>query len=170
MSSTVRGLTLLVAAVVLVFGAVTGFQLLTSRADTVDAVPTCTNKTVKKGERLDSNLVTVNVFNASTRSGLANRATIDLQTNGFLGGEIGNSTSATRPGRVAILTDDPKDPRVLLVAQQFKDKATIAKLDIAVDNGVVVVVGNKYTGLKSKAPTKITSDRAIRACVPIVLP
>lgn len=170
MSGAVRGLTLLGASVVLVFGAFTGFQLLTSRADTVDPVPTCTNKTVKDGERLDSNLVTINVFNASTRSGLANRATIDLQANGFLGGEIGNSDSATKPSRVAILTDDPKDPRVVLVAKQFKDKVTYAEPDITVETGVVVIVGNKYSGLKSKAPTKVTSDRTIRACVPVVLP
>ncbi|WP_162891354.1 LytR C-terminal domain-containing protein [Aeromicrobium sp. A1-2] len=163
-------MTLLAAAVVLVFGTVTGFQLLTSRADTVDPVPTCTNTTVKDGEVLNSNLVTINVFNASTRSGLANRATIDLQANGFLGGEIGNSDSATKPSRVAILTDDPKDPRVRLVAKQFKDKVKYAEPDIAVEDGVVVIVGNKYSGLDSKASTKVTSDRTIQACVPVVLP
>lgn len=128
------------------------------------------NRTVKDGERLDSNLVTVNVFNASTRSGLANRATINLQANGFLGGTIGNSTSSAKPSRVTILTADRKDPRVRLVAKQFKDKVKYAKPDVTVETGVIVIVGNKYSGLKSKTPTKITSDRTIRACVPIVLP
>ncbi len=92
-----RALTLVVAAAIFAFGGITGFRLLTSSADTADPAPTCTNKTVKKGEQLDSNLVTVNVFNASTRSGLANRVTINLQTNGFLGGAIGNNESATKP-------------------------------------------------------------------------
>jgi len=161
-------LTLLVAAAIFVFGGVTGFRLLTSSADTVDATPTCTDKTVKKGEKLDSNLVKVNVFNASNRAGLANRVTINLQTNGFLGGEIGNNESATKPSRVAILTDDPRDPRVRLVAKQFKDKVAYRKLDVAVDSGVVVIVGDNYAGLHKKAPTRITSDRDITVCVPTV--
>ena len=121
MTRAYQVLTLVIAAAIFAFGGITGFRLLTSSADTADPAPTCTDKTVTKGGQLDSNLVTVNVFNASTRSGLANRVTINLQTNGFLGGTIGNNESATKPSRVAILTDDPDDARVRLVAQQFKD-------------------------------------------------
>jgi hypothetical protein len=161
-------LTLTVAAAIFAFGGITGFRLLTSSADTADPAPTCTTKTVAKGEPLDSNLVTVNVFNASTRSGLANRVTINLQSNGFLGGTIGNNESATKPRRVAILTDDPRDPRVRLVAQQFKDEVAFRKPDISVGSGVIVIVGDDYSGLRSEAPTKITSDREITACVPHV--
>ncbi|MEV7398268.1 LytR C-terminal domain-containing protein [Aeromicrobium sp. NPDC092404] len=170
MTSAFRAVVLAVAAAVFVFGGVTGFRLLTSSADTAEPAPTCTNKTVKKGEPLDSNLVTVNVFNASNRSGLANRVTINLQTDGFLGGTIGNSESATKPNRVAILTNDPRDPRVRLVARQFKDKVTYREPDITVEDGVIVIVGDNYSGLRSKAPTRITSDREITACVPTVLP
>jgi len=170
MSRAYQVLTLVVAAAIFAFGAITGLRLLTSSADTADAAPTCTTKTVQKGERLDSNLVTVNVFNASNRAGLANRVTINLQTNGFLGGTISNSESATKPSRVAILTDDPRDPRVRLVARQFKDKVTYRKPDITVNSGVIVIVGDHYSGLHKNAPTRITSDREISACVPAVLP
>ena len=168
MSRAYQALTLIVAAAIFLFGGVTGFRLLTSSADTADPAPTCTDKTIKKGEKLDSNLVKVNVFNASNRSGLANRVTINLQTNGFLGGTISNNESATKPKRVAILTDDRHDPRVRLVAKQFKDKVVYRKPDIAADSGVVVIVGDDYSGLKSKAPTRIRSDRDITACVPTV--
>jgi hypothetical protein len=168
MTRAYRILTLLVAAGIFVFGGVTGFRLLTSSADTVDAAPSCTNKTIQKGQKLDSNLVTVNVFNASTRAGLANRVTINLQTNGFLGGEIGNNESATKPRHVAILTDDPHDPRVRLVAQQFKNKVSYRKPDVNVTAGVIVIVGDDYAGLRKKAPTRITSDRDITVCVPTV--
>lgn len=161
-------LTLAVAGAIFVFGGVTGFRLLTSSADTADPAPTCTNKTVKKGERLDSNLVTVNVFNSSNRSGLANRVLINLQTNGFLGGTIGNNESAIKPRRVAILTDDPRDPRVRLVARQFKNKVAYRTADVTVESGVIVIVGDDYAGLRSKAPTRITSDRDITVCVPTV--
>jgi hypothetical protein len=168
MTRAYRVLALVVAAAIFAFGGVTGVRLLTSSADTADPAPTCTTKTVKKGERLDSNFVTVNVFNASNRSGLANRVTINLQANGFLGGTISNNESATKPRRVAILTDDPDDPRVRLVARQFKDKVAYRKPDITVDSGVIVIVGDDYSGLRSKAPTRITSDRDISACVPHV--
>jgi len=161
-------LTLFVAAGIFVFGGITGFRLLTSSADTADPAPTCTNKTVKKGEKLDSNLVTVNVFNASNRSGLANRVTINLQTNGFLGGTIGNNESNVKPRRVVILTDDSNDPRVRLVAQQFKDKVLYRTPDVTVDSGVIVIVGDDYAGLRKEAPTQITSDRDITACIPRV--
>ena len=168
MTRAYQALTLVIAAAIFAFGGITGFRLLTSSADTADPAPTCTDKTVTKGGQLDSNLVTVNVFNASTRSGLANRVTINLQTNGFLGGTIGNNESATKPSRVAILTDDPDDPRVRLVAQQFKDKVEYKKPDITVEGGVIVIVGDDYSGLKKKAPTKIKTDRDITACVPRV--
>jgi LytR cell envelope-related transcriptional attenuator len=168
MTGTTRTLTLFAAGVLLVLGGFTGFRLLTSSADTADPPPTCTNKTIAKGAKLPSNMVKVSVYNASNRSGLANRVTINLQTNGFLGGTIGNSVSAAKPKRVAILTDDRTDPRVRLVARQFKDKVSYAKPDIQGASGVVVVVGDDYHGLKTKAPTTTRSDRAITVCVPTV--
>ncbi|MEJ7635353.1 LytR C-terminal domain-containing protein [Aeromicrobium sp.] len=169
MTGALRALTLLVAAVVLVFGGLTGFRLLTASTDTDGtAPPTCTNQTIKKGAKLDSNVVEVDVYNASDRSGLANRVTINLQTNGFLGDSIGNSESATKPRRVAILTDERKDPRVRLVARQFKDKVAYRKPDIPVDGGVAVIVGDDYSKLRSKAPTSIRTDRDIEVCMPTV--
>lgn len=168
MTTTFRALTLVAAVAVFLFGSVIGFRLLTSSADTAEPAATCTNRTVQKGETLDSNLVKVNVFNASTRSGLANRVTINLQTNGFLGGTIGNNESSTRPSRVAILTNDPDDPRVRLVARQFKDKVAYRKPDIEVASGVIVIVGDDYSGLRKKSSTSTKTDRDLEVCVPIV--
>ena len=172
MTTVVRGLTLTVALAIFVVGGFTGFQLLTADAgDTETTTATCKNTVVPSGSELASNVVTVNVFNASTRSGLANRVVIDLQKNGFLGGTIGNSTSAAKPNRVAILTDDPDDPRVKLVAAQFKnDKNDIeyAAPDVTVESGIIVIVGDNYRGLKDEATTTIKSDRDIKVCVPVV--
>lgn len=168
MKSGTRALTLAASALVFVLGSLVGFRLLTSSADTASAAPTCTPSVVKKGEPLASNLVTVNVFNASNRSGLANRVLINLQANGFLGGQIANSTSKTTPGRVAILTKDRKDPRVRLVAKQFKDKITYAEPDITAEDGVIVVIGDNYSGLKDKARTTIRSTTDLRVCEPVV--
>lgn len=166
--TTRRTGTIAVAAIVFVVGLFAGFKMLTSRADTGDPAPTCETRTVAKGEPLTSNVVTVNVFNASKRSGLANRVSIDLQRNGFLGGGIGNSTSAAKPAAVTILTSDPDDPQVKLIAAQFQDKVAYAAPDIAAEEGVVVVIGDTFTKLKGKPALSIVAGKDVSTCVPVV--
>lgn len=169
MKTALRVLTMTVAVAIFLVGGVTGFTLLTAgTGDPAPPAPSCRNEVIAAGNPIDSNVVTVNVFNASARSGLANRARIELQTNGFRGGQIGNSESATRPKRVAILTNDPADPRVALVAAQFKDKVQYAAPDISVDEGIIVVVGDDYRGVKKEATTSTTSDKDMTVCVPVV--
>ncbi len=166
MTATHRGMTIFVSVVLFAAGLFVGFKLLTASADTFDEAPTCEDRTVAEGEKLTSNLVTVNVYNASQRAGLANRVGINLQRRGFLAGTVANSTSEVKPGSVAILTDDRDDPRVKLVAQQFGD-VEFAEPDINAPEGVTVIVGDDYKDLV-EAPRDIESDRTITACVPTV--
>lgn len=165
---TARVLTLLGAALVFVFGMVFGVQMLLAEPEKPPAPPSCRPQSVKAGDELTSNVVTVNVFNASKRSGLANRVNINLQRNGFLGGEIGNSTSAAKPAAVTILTNDTQDPRVKLVAAQFQDKVAYAVPDITVKEGVVVVVGDAYTKLRGKPARSVVAAKDVTTCVPVV--
>lgn len=159
-------LPLLIAAVVFVVCGVAGVRLLTSSTETVQPDTSCRPSVVAAGTALDSNVVLVNVFNASARSGLANRALIDLQANGFRGGQKGNSTSATKPNRVAILTNDPNDPQVKLLAAQFRDKVQYGKPDLTVEDGLIVVVGQKYSGLKKSPKTSLRATRDVNICIP----
>ncbi|MCW2829544.1 MAG: hypothetical protein JWP31_236 [Aeromicrobium sp.] len=168
MTSHRRVATLGVSTVVFVVGGLTGVKLVTQGTDPVEAAPTCEPTTVPAGAKLNSNDVKVNVFNASERSGLANRVTIDLQANGFQGGAIGNNESTTAPDRVAILTKDRRDPRVRLVAEQFRDKVTYAEPDVTVGDGVVVIVGDDYRGLRREAATAVRTDRDLPVCTPVV--
>jgi hypothetical protein len=169
MKTGLRILTLTVAVAIFLVGGVSGFMLLTAgTGEPAPVEPGCKNEVIAAGSPIDSNVVTVNVFNASTRSGLANRAKLDLQKNGFRGGQIGNSESAAKPRRVAILTNDPNDPRVALVAAQFKDKVEYAAPDIKVDDGVIVVVGDDYRGVNPDATTSTTSAEDLTVCVPVV--
>ena len=69
MTETHRTATVVVAIVLFVVGLFVGFKLLTASADTFDEAPTCENRTVAEGDKLTSNLVTVNVYNASQRCG-----------------------------------------------------------------------------------------------------
>ena len=166
MNRTHQGSTLFVAVAVFVVAVFVGFKLLTASADTFDAAPTCEDRTVAEGEELTSNLVTVNVFNASQRAGLANRVSINLQRRGFLGGTVANSTSEVKPDGVAVLTDDRDDPRVELVAAQFED-VEYAEPDIRAADGVTVVIGDGYKDLVD-AEREVESDREITVCVPVV--
>ena len=166
MNRTYQGPTIIAAVVLFVAGLLVGFKLLTASADTFDDAPTCENRTVTEGQKLTSNLVTVNVFNASQRAGLANRVSINLQGRGFLAGTVANSTSEVKPDGVAILTDDREDPRVKLVAEQFDD-VEFAEPDIRATEGVTVIVGDGYEDLVD-GPRDIESDRTITVCVPAV--
>ena len=167
MTKTYRGATVFVSVVLFGLGLIVGFKLLTASADPFDEAPECENRTVAEGEKLTSNLVTVNVYNASQRAGLANRVGINLQRRGFLAGTVANSTSEVKPGGVAILTDDRDDPRVKLVAEQFGD-VEFAEPDINAPEGVSVIVGDDYKELVDDAPQEIESDRSITVCVPTV--
>lgn len=161
------GVALLGAVLVFAIGLLYGFKLLTAGADTADEGPTCETRTVAAGEDLTSNLVAVDILNASQRSGLANRVSINLQRRGFLGGRVANSTSKVEPKKITILTNDPKDPRVVLVAMQFGDDVKYAKPDVATSDNVVVVVGDDYQKL-AKAEMKVKASTAVTVCVPIV--
>ena len=161
------GGTIALAVLFFVVAIFVGWRLLTASADTFDEAPTCENRTVAEGENLTSNLVTVNVYNASQRSGLANRVSINLQRRGFQSGTVANSSSEIKPDGVAILTDDREDPRVKLVALQFDDPE-FHEPDIDVTEGVTVIVGDDYNDLVEKADREIESDRAITVCVPTV--
>lgn len=160
-------LTIGACALVLVLGLFVGFRLLTASAETAASVPTCEDRTLAVDERVTSNLVKVDVFNASRRAGLANRVSINLQRRNFLAGEVGNSTSAVEPDRVAILTTDPKDARVRLVARQFGD-VDYVEPDISVGDAVVVIVGDDYEGLREDASTATRTAEPITVCVPVV--
>lgn len=171
MSWASRGarIALLTAAVLLfVGGTALGVKLTIAAPETRETTPSCETTIVKAGEKLTPNLVTVNVFNSSRTAGLANRVLINLQRRGFLGGEIGNSTSAAKVSSVTILTNDPKDPQVVLIAAQFKGKVAYAEPDVTTDSGISILVGKNYAGLKKKAAESVTASRDVSVCLPTV--
>lgn len=161
-------LTLATAAVLFLGGTAYGVKLVTAPADTAPVGPTCESRTVKKGEKVTPNLIKVNVFNASQRSGLANRVSINLQRKGFLVGHIGNSTGGIETKTVTIVTSEKGNPQARLVAKQFKDKVSFAAPKEALTSGVTVVVGDDYDGLVKKASRAVKSDRTLQFCLPIV--
>ena len=158
----------LVCAIVLIGGSFLGFRLVTAEADIEQSAPTCENTTVAAGEPVKPPLVTVDVYNASQRAGLANRVSINLQRRGFLPGQIGNSEIEVESDGVTIVTSTPDDPRVKLVAAQFGDVEFLEPAGSTPAENVVVVVGNDTNeDLAEGAAQEVDADEELTVCLPI---
>lgn len=168
MSRAMEALVVAGAAAVLVVGATVGVSLAFSSPEPVAAEETCEARTVAAGEVLSSNLLMVHVYNTSQRAGLANRVKINLERRGFLGGVAQNNPGALTSRNVTVLTTDPDDPRVQLVARQFRGKVAFAAADFELEDGVSLLLGSNYQGLRKKAGTKVKAARDVSVCVPTI--
>src|SRR5665648_139830 len=141
MNKTKPAFTMVALVALFLGGTVWGFQLLTSSASTsATTAPTCEKRTIKAGEDLTTNFVTVNVYNSGQRSGQANRVQINLQRNGFLAGKIGNNAGELKSKTVTIITNDSKASEVVLVAKQFENKVSYEAPTMSLEQGVTLVV------------------------------
>lgn len=156
--------TLLVLVGILVAGAVTGWRYLTEptpggESPAAEPSPTCEVRQIDAGERVRSRMVTVSVFNAGTRSGLAGQTMRRLTRRGFQAGDVGN-VGDVNVRRVQVWAAEPKSPEARLVALQFGPKVQPRRVADPPGKGVTVVVGNN---LRDFAPPK----RAIRVREPV---
>ena len=152
------------AFVVFALGMVIGYRLLTASPNTDSSdVPTCESRVIKAGQSLGSALVVVDVYNGGEKEGLASKVSTALQKRGFLQGSIANSPSDLKPAAVTILTTNQNDPRVQLVAQQFKD-VDYALPDFATSSAVTVLVGDGFDGLNDGAPTSVKTTSDVSLC------
>nr|WP_255669090.1 LytR C-terminal domain-containing protein [Aeromicrobium duanguangcaii] len=110
----------------------------------------------------------VHVYNSSRRTGAANRVKINLERKGFLGGVAKNNPGKVRTKNVTVLTTDPDDPRVRLVAAQFEGKVERVPADFEMEDGISILIGPKYEGLKKDSNTKIKAGRDVSVCVPAI--
>jgi hypothetical protein len=158
--------TMVVLFGLLVVGALVGWRALSAPADDAgeaDETPRCSDG-VQRGERLASREVTVSVFNAGNRSGLAGQTLEGLVSRGFLAGEVGNAPgSLARVRVVRILAPNREDPAARLVAAQFGPNTFIQQSDEDLGPGVDVIVGDEYVGMV-KAPRSITAQAAGSGC------
>lgn len=153
------GITLVVLCVIVALGAIIGsnalFAPLPGAEDesTAAASPTC-DTPAKKRERLSSAEVTVNVFNAGTRSGLAG-ATVDaFRLRGFRGGLIGNAPDGAKVRRAQVWIADGEEAAGRLVARQLGPRTPVVTPEEDLGDGIDVVVGNGFRALV-RAPRSI---------------
>jgi hypothetical protein len=108
--------------------------------------------------------VTVSVFNAGGRSGLADQTLGELTARGFIAGEIGNAPRDVSDVKfVRVLAPKRNDPAALLVARQFGPQTLVQPRAEDLGRGVDVIVGDKFAGLV-KAPRKIKARAAGSGC------
>lgn len=162
--------TLSVLCVILAVGAVVGFNALFAplpgsddEPPSASPSPTCDVTKVKKGERLRSSQVTVNVFNAGTRAGLAGATLDKLRARGFQGGEIGNAPSGSKVRRAQVWVTAGEQAAGRLVARQLGPRVPVRTPEEDLADGVDVVVGNGFRNLV-KAPRSIVVREAQSGC------
>lgn len=163
-------ITMLVLIGVLVAGAVWGWQQLFAdlpgdETAAEEPTPTCATDQLAKGQRIRSSQVTVSVFNAGNRSGLANETQSALRRRGFLRGALGNAPSDVSVRRVQVWSTQEDDAEALLVARQFGKRVEVTFVDVDLGPGVDVIVGNAFRGL-SKAKRSIKVQAPEEVCIP----
>jgi LytR cell envelope-related transcriptional attenuator len=130
-------------------------------------VPTevCATPSPKAKQHISSNSVTVNVYNASSVAGLADRTASLLRQQGFTVDKVGNDPYDSKVKRVEVRGRAKNAPELLLVAKQLRGETLRA--DDRTDATVDVIVGEKYLGLVEKAPKAIDVRTPIGVCVTV---
>ncbi len=160
--SAITLLTLL--AVLVVFGLIGWNQLSapgpwdSDAAASEDCIPG-----LAKGDLVRTTDVTISVYNAGSRSGLASQTQEQLTSRGFIAGDIGNAPEdLEKVKKATVLAPSKDDPAASLVARQFGAKLKPTKHE-DIGAGVEVVVGDKFTGLV-KAPRRIRAKVSGSGC------
>jgi hypothetical protein len=153
---------LVVAAVVMGWRSL--FAPVESDHATTSPNATCTPLKVHKGSRVRSSDVTVSVFNAGTRTGLAAKTMAQLQARGFRPDEVSNAPSGIHVRFVQVWSSEPVDAAARLVGAQFGRHTVVRHLG-RLGDGISVVVGNKFKG-PVKAPRSVKVRKAQSVCAP----
>ena len=158
---TLGGLCLL-----LLVAAVWGWNAATKPLPAKVDSPICVTTPVSAGSDLYRQQVTVSVYNAGQRDGLAGRTMQLLVDAGFSEGVSGNARSA-KVRRVAIWTTDPESPAVRLVASYLPGVEIEEREGMGA--GVTVLVGDGFGSTKLAAGERSVSVEAdTEVCSPPV--
>ena len=152
-------ITLSVLCLALAIAAAWGWTAATKPLPAKVDTPICVDKDVAAGDKVFPQDVTVSVYNASKRDGLAGRTMQLLTDAGFSKGSVGDVT-----GQVAVVqiwTLDPESPAVALVASRLGDGVEVERRQPP-GVGVAVVVGDDFESLvKGKKAVVAKSDAEI---------
>jgi hypothetical protein len=159
-------ITLSVLGLLLVGAALWGWSAATESLPEKVDTPKCVQDEVDAGTKVFPEDVTVSVFNAGTREGLAGRTMQLLNDRGFAEGSSGNVTTKNPVKRVQIWTHEPDSPAVRLVASRLGADVNIQRRDPP-GVGVNVVVGDGFTHL-FKGRRFVVAHEDVEICSPPV--
>ena len=169
--SAKTAVTLAVLLVLLLVGVLVGWSALTQPLPTAEDSTSdgpCQEQDIAAGEQVRRGMVTVSVFNAGTRGGLAEKTLGALVRTGFGAGETGNADREVSVKRAAVWTTDKRDPAAILVRRTLgRDRTKLVEkpADQLDGVGVMVLVGNKFDKL-ADGPRQVTSQIDTTICVP----
>lgn len=155
-------ITISVLGLLLVLAAVWGWSAVTDPLPAKVDTPICVDRAVGAGTKVFPEDVTVSVFNAGAREGLAGRTMQLLADDGFAEGTMGNVSA--RVGVAQIWTLDPQSPAVQLVASRFGADVEIERREPP-GVGVAVVVGDAFTEL-AKGRRSVSAEDDATICSP----
>jgi LytR cell envelope-related transcriptional attenuator len=154
-------LTLVVLGVLLLAGVAWGWASLTEPFPHQAAPLACYPTDLRPGDRVSAPKVTVSVYNASERVGLAERTMSAFEDQGFGSGDVGNAPKDAEVLYAQIWTQDRHNPAVRLVASRLGPHAHIITHK-AKGPGVTVLVGPQFRKLvQGKQSTKVTEATSI---------
>jgi hypothetical protein len=154
-------LTLAVLAVLLLVGVTWGWSALRQPFPHKASTQVCYLTELQPGDRVSAPKVTVSVFNASERGGLAERTMAAFEDQGFGPGDVGNAPKDSVVHYAQIWSKDRTDPAVQLVASRLGPHASIVSKKHS-GPGVVVMVGPQFGKLVAgKASIKVTEPTTI---------
>ena len=164
----ISAVTILVLIGLLVAGAYYGWQSISAPLpgdDEPDRAerPRC-EEGISRGDVVQTKDVTVSVYNAGSRSGLADQTRSELVARGFIPGDVGNAPAELEEVRfVRVLAPKANDPTARLVAMQFGANTYIEPVEQDLGPGVDVIVGDDFIGLV-EARSKIKARRNGSGC------
>jgi hypothetical protein len=157
-------ITISALGLLLVLAALWGWSAATESLPAKVDTPVCVERDVEAGTKVFPQDVTVSVFNAGTREGLAGRTMQLLTDDGFAEGTMGNVSAHVAV--VQIWTLEPANPAVQLVASRLGPGVEIERRDPP-GVGVAVVVGDEFRDLVEGQRSTI-AEAATTICSPPV--
>lgn len=152
--------TLLVLLAVLGLAAWWGYKQVMTPIPPTPPTP-CVPQAVESG-LLQSTQVTVRVLNGGGKRGLAGEVAGQLRTSGFIVSNVGNTDESIEQTVIVVQSKDNPEAKLVL---EFFPKSVVREDPARVDHGVDVLLGTKFEGVNTKAPTSLKVAEAT-VCLP----
>jgi hypothetical protein len=161
--------TLAALCVVLVVMTIWGVKSATAPLPSLNtsSEPTCSANEVDVQKYVYRKDITVSVYNAGGRQGLAGDTMARFESRSFQAGEVGNAPTGTKVARAEVRTTKQDDPAAQLVAENLGTNVPIVVSEDEMGPGIDVFVGKTFRHLKTDGPSRLKLAAPVTHCVPV---